>query len=104
MTNLNQSEYDYKFSFFSKFLHWLYTILGNFCYILRHNSNPLSFIVVNLYIYYSILVFLYSSLDLWRELDENVQSQTAFFKATHFSKSGNDSSDAIKSYLKILYH
>ena len=28
----------------------------------------------------------------------------AFFKATHFSRSANDSSDAIKSYFEILYH
>ena len=28
----------------------------------------------------------------------------AFFKATHFSKSGNDSSQAIKTYFEILYH
>ena len=58
------------------------------------------FNVVNLYIYHCILVFLHSSVDSWRELDENVQSKTAFFKATHMSKSGKDSSDAIESYFK----
>ena len=36
--------------------------------------------------------------------DEIVRSKTSFFKATHFSKSGNHSSDAIKSYSKILHH
>ena len=68
-----------------------YVIIANHCY----------FNVVNLYIYHCILVFLHSSVDLWRELDENVQSKTAFFKATHISKSGNDSSDAIESYFEV---
>ena len=40
MTSFDQSEYDQKFSIF---LHYLHTILGDFCSILRHNSNPLSF-------------------------------------------------------------
>ena len=55
------------------------------------------------YIFHCILVFLHSSVDSWRELDENVRSKTTFFKATHFSKSENDtgSSNAIKSYLLI---
>ena len=33
-----------------------------------------------------------------------MQSKTAFIKAIHFSKSGNDSSEAIKSYFENLYH
>ena len=33
-------------------------------------------------------------------MDENVQSKTAFFKATHFLKSRNDSSVSIKSYFE----
>ena len=40
MTNFDQSENDKKFSIL---LHQLNTILGNFCSILRNNSNPLSF-------------------------------------------------------------
>ena len=36
--------------------------------------------------------------------EENAQSKTAFFKVTHFSKSGNDRSDAIENYFKILFH
>ena len=54
--------------------------------------------------YHCILVFLHSSVDSWKKLDKNVQPKTALIKATHFSKSGNDSSDAIKSYFEILYH
>ena len=33
--------------------------------------------------------------------DENVQSKTAFFKATRFLQRKNDGSDAIKSYLGL---
>ena len=40
----------------------------------------------------------------WRKLDENVQSKTAFFKTTHYSKSGYYSSDANESYFEILRH
>ena len=35
------------------------------------------------------------------ELNENVQSKTVFFKATHFSKSGNYSSELLKVILKF---
>ena len=43
MTNFDQSENDKKFSIFSILLHYLNTILNDFCSILRHNSKPLSF-------------------------------------------------------------
>ena len=43
MTNFVQSKYDEKFPIFSIFLHKPYTILDDFCSILRHNSNPMSF-------------------------------------------------------------
>ena len=43
MTNFDQSENDKKFSIFSILFLQLCTILGGFCSILRHNSNPLSF-------------------------------------------------------------
>ena len=60
--------------------------------------------IFNLYTYYSILVFFSFQRRFMKREDENIQFKTALFKATHFSKSGNDSFDAIKSYFEILYH
>ena len=37
-----------------------------------------------LYIYHRILVFLHSSIDLWRELGENIPFKKALFKATQY--------------------
>ena len=59
MTNFDQSENDKKFPIFSILLHLLYTILGDFCSTLRHNSNPLSFqccqpLYISLYFSFSI--------------------------------------------------
>ena len=55
MTNFVQSKYDKRFSIF---LHKLHSILDDFCSILRHNSNSLSFQCSQ-----PLLVFLHYSLD-----------------------------------------
>ena len=62
------------------------------------------FSAINLYVYHRILVVLHFSVDLCRELDENKQSKTAFFKTIHYLKSGNYSSNANDSYFEILCH
>ena len=80
--------------YFRWFFAASYVIIATHCH----------FNVVNLYIYHCILVFLHFRVDSWRKPDENVWAEAAFFKATHFSKCANDSSDAIKSYFEILYH
>ena len=61
MTNFDQLKYDEKFSIF---LHQLYTILGDFCSILRHNSNQLSF-QCSQPLYYIPLHFSFSSFQRW---------------------------------------
>ena len=85
--------------------NFLYCInLYHFRWFLQHLTS-LSFQYSQpIYIYHCILVFLHSSIDSWREFDKNVQSKTAFLKATHFLKSENDSFDTIRSYFEILYH
>ena len=63
----------------SKYFRWF--IATSYIKITTH----VHFNVMNLYIYH-ILVFLHSTVDSWRELEENVQSKSAFFKATYFSE------------------
>ena len=104
VTNFDQSENRKKFFMFLYFcinLIQFWVIFAAFYVTIVTHCH---FNAVNLYIYHCILVFLHSSVDSQRKLDENVQSKTAFFEATHISKSGNDSSDAIESYFEILYH
>ena len=71
--------------------------------MLRHNSNPLSFQCSQPP--YKPHHFIFSSFQrkFIKRTDGNIQFKAAFFKATHFSKSRNDSYDPINSYsvLKI---
>ena len=85
MIHFDQSKYDKNFLYFCinfilyfrSFFAAPYVIIATHCH----------FDVVNLYIYHHVLVFLHSRAQRFmKKADKNVQSKTAFFKATHFLK------------------